>query len=583
MKIKYYLYAPVLCLLMLSCKTGQHAQKGGSGNPHSFTERISSYKQANFDKQYFDGIQEKMVGNYQNALHNFEEAAKTDANNAAVYYEIANADVQLNHIADAEKAGEKAVNLDNGQNKWYILQLSDIYRFEKKWPQAAALYDRLIKSDPDDPENYFRLAAIDEAQNKNADALKVYEKVEETFGKSEDVTVQKLNIYIAMGKYDKAISEINKLIDADPANTRYYQLLADTWMKSGNEAKAMEVYDQLMLKNPNDGETQLTLAEVYLKKGDNLKAFEMLKKAFANKSLSIDNKIGILYNNYLMQPKLDEEEKKDAYTLTEIMVNTHPGEAKAHAIYGDFLYQDKKYEQARDQYRISLETKKSIFAVWQQLLSADAELKDYKSLADESEKALDYFPNQPLVYFLDGVANNQLKNYKKAATILESGLNQLTDNKALEIEFYNNLGEAYYRLNDYAKSDSYFDKALDKDPNNTLALNNYAYYLSVRDEKLDKAEEMSKKTLDKEPDNASYLDTYGWILYKRGKFEEAAKYIKQSLDKEKQSAEVNEHYGDVEFKLGSVDTAVEYWKYAKQYGSDSPTLDKKIANHRIIE
>jgi Tfp pilus assembly protein PilF len=100
---------------------------------------------------------------------------------------------------------------------------------------------------------------------------------------------------------------------------------------------------------------------------------------------------------------------------------------------------------------------------------------------------------------------------------------------------------------------------------------------------MDKAEAMSKKSLEKEPQNASYLDTYGWILYQRGKYEEAAKYIIQSLDIEKNNAEVNEHYGDVQYKLGNVDKAVEYWKNAKQYGSDSPTLDKKISNQKIVE
>jgi tetratricopeptide (TPR) repeat protein len=572
-----------IALFLVSCKTGQKAQKGTHGDPNNLATRLSSFKQMQFDKNYFEGISEKMAGNYQNALTDFQEAVKVDGGSAAAYYEIANASVQLGKIAEAEKAAEKSVSLDKDDNKWYILQLTDIYRFEKKWPQAAALYEKLVKIEPNDPENYFRLAAVYEAENKTSDAIKAYDKIESDFGLSEEVALQKHRLYVGQSKYDKAIDEVNKLIASDPNNTKYYQILAETYMKAGNEKKAMEVYDQLVQKSPDNGDIQLALADFYYKKGDHQKSFDLLKKAFANKSLSIDNKIGILYNDYLMQPTLSENDKKDAYELTEIMVNAHPADAKGHAIYGDFLYQDKKYDEARIQYRKSLETKKNIFAVWQQLLLADAELKDYKSLSDESEKALDYFPNQPIVYFMDGISNIQLKNYKKAASVLESGLNQTIENPALEVEFYNNLAEAYYRMNEYAKSDSYFDKALEKDPNNIQALNNYAYYLSVRNEKLDLAESMSKKTLDKEPENASYLDTYGWILYKKGKYEEAAKYIKQSLDKEKQSAEVNEHYGDVEFKLGMVDIAIEYWKNAKQYGSESPNLDKKIANHKIIE
>lgn len=579
-----------ICLTALigglsSCGSGQRLSKSSEkGNgPGSINKRVSELKQHEFENSYFDGIREKMAGNYQTALRDFEQAAKIDNNAAPAYYEIANADVQLNKVEDAEKASEKAVSIDKGENKWYLLQLSDIYRFEKKWDKAAGLYQKLIANDPDNAENYFRLAAIYEAAGNSSDAIKEYDKIEKIFGTSEEVALQKEKLYVAQGKYDKAIDVINKLIEANPDDPSYYQLLAETWMKSGNEAKALEVYNNLLKKNPNDGQTQLALAEFYYQKGDHAKAFEMLKTAFGNPKLSIDNKISILYNDYLMQPNKDEEDKADAYALTRIMVAAHPADAKAHAIFGDMFYLDKKYDSARVEYRKSLETKKDIFSVWQQLLLCEAELKDYKDLSDESDKALELFPAQPVVYFMSGEANLQLKNYKKAADVLESGLNQVTDNKLLELDFYNNLAEAYYRLNDYTKSDMYFEKVLAQDPDNVLALNNYAYYLSVRNENMDKAEAMSKKSLEKEPANASYLDTYGYILYKEGKYDEAAKFISQSLDADKKSGEVNEHYGDVEYKLGHVEKAVEYWKYAKQYGDDSPTLDKKIANQKIVE
>jgi len=581
----FYVFLLASLSVLASCSSGQRLSKSKdeNNNPNSLSTGLSELKQHEFDEYYFDGEREKVAGNYEKALQYYEQAAKTDNNSASAYYEIANADVQLNKIEDAEKASEKAVGIDKDANKWYMLQLSDIYRFEKKWDKAADLYQRLIGIEPGNMEYYLRLAAIYEAAGNTAEAIKEYDKIEKTFGVVGEVALEKVKLYTAEGKYDKAVDILNTLIEKNPGEPSYYQLLAETWLKAGKEAKALEVYNTLLAKNPNDGETQLALAEFYYKKGDHAAAFDMLKKAFGNPKLSIDNKVSILYNDYLMQPNKDEEDKTETYTLAKIMVATHPSEAKAHAIYGDVFYLDKNYDSARVQYRKSLETKKDIFAVWQQLLVCEGELKDYKALADESDKALELFPSQPFVYFMDGVSNLQLKNYKKAADVLESGVDQVADNNSLEIDFYNNLAEAYYRLNDYTKSDMYFEKVLDKDPDNALALNNYAYYLSVRNEKLDKAEAMSKKSLEKEPTNASYLDTYGYILYKEGKYEEAAKYISQSLEADKQSADVNEHYGDVEYKLGNVEKALEYWKYAKQYGDDSPALDRKIANQKIVE
>ncbi len=276
MKSIIHIFPMIMVLFLVSCKTGQKVQKGTDNGSENQPTRLSSFKQSQFDKSFFDGISEKMLGNYDNALHYFEQAVKIDPNSAAAYNEIANASVQLGRIADAEKAAEKAVSLDKGENKWYLLQLADIYRFEKKWSQAAAQYERVIKIDPDDVENYFRLGAVYEVMNKIPEALKVYDKIEGTFGVSEEVVLQKHHLYIESGKYDKAISEINKLIAANPDNIKYDQILAETYMKAGNETKAMEVYDRITQKNPDNGETELVLADYYLKKGDK----ELARKNF---------------------------------------------------------------------------------------------------------------------------------------------------------------------------------------------------------------------------------------------------------------------------------------------------------------
>lgn len=580
------IYISFLALAVLSAchssKKAQSAENSASAPPQRSSSRLSFMKQREFDKYFFDGVNDKISDNYQRAADDFKKAVDVDPESGAAWYELGNTYLRLQQLSDAEQAAGKAVKLDE-KNTWYKLLQADIYKYEKKWPEATAVYEKLVDDNPDVDDYYFELAGLYLYQNKPDAALKTYDRIEKHFGLSEDVSLQKHRIYFQQGKYDKAEEEINKLIKSNPNNPKYYEILAETYAKAGQDDKAMAVYNDLLKKNPDDGMAQLSMADYYYKKGDKKQSFEWLTRAFNNKSLSIDAKIGILYNNYLMQPKLSDEDKANAYALAEALVKTNDNDAKSHAIYGDLLYQDKRFEEARTQYRKSLEYKKDVFAVWQQLIFTESELKDNKAMAEESEKAMDYFPNQPLLYFFNGVANIEQKNYKKAVNILEAGLNQNIENPALEGQFYTNLAEAYYRLGDNSKSDSYFEKALAKDPNNALALNNYAYYLSVRNDELPKAEEMSKRSLDKEPDNASYLDTYGWILYKEGKYDQAADYIKKSLDKDPKAAEVNEHYGDVQYKLGNKDTALEYWKLAKKYGSDSKNIDKKISDRKLYE
>ena len=128
------------------------------------------------------------------------------------------------------------------------------------------------------------------------------------------------------------------------------------------------------------------------------------------------------------------------------------------------------------------------------------------------------------------------------------------------------------------------EKALKILPDDATTLNNYAYYLSLRKNKLDKAEKMSKKSLQLQPDSKSFLDTYGWILYQQGKYTEAKDYIEKAIKAGGQEdGTLYEHLGDIYYKLNEVDKAKENWKKAKEKGEDSPLLNKKMNEGKLYE
>jgi tetratricopeptide (TPR) repeat protein len=72
---------------------------------------------------------------------------------------------------------------------------------------------------------------------------------------------------------------------------------------------------------------------------------------------------------------------------------------------------------------------------------------------------VDTFPTQPQFYYYSGMANNQLQQFKKAKDMLEMGLDYLVEDRALEINFNIQLGEAYNGLGDFKKKEMYFSKA----------------------------------------------------------------------------------------------------------------------------
>jgi Tfp pilus assembly protein PilF len=116
-------------------------------------------------------------------------------------------------------------------------------------------------------------------------------------------------------------------------------------------------------------------------------------------------------------------------------------------------------------------------------------------------------------------------------------------------------------------------------------MNNYSYYLSLRGENLERAEQMSRESLEIEPESPTYMDTYAWILFRQEKYAEAKIWIEKALqypDAQK-NPNVLEHYGDILYNLKEVTKAVEYWQKAKEKGASSVDLARKIAEKRYIQ
>jgi predicted phage terminase large subunit-like protein len=129
-----------------------------------------------------------------------------------------------------------------------------------------------------------------------------------------------------------------------------------------------------------------------------------------------------------------------------------------------------------------------------------------------------------------------------------------------------------------------YENAIKLEPNNPFTLNNYAYYLSLRKNQLERAKKMSRKTLDIAPDNGSFLDTYAWICFQLGQYQEALLYQEKAVEIEKEDKKtIYEHYGDILSKVGNIEKAVVYWQKSMDAGNSNKVLKQKITEKKYIE
>ncbi len=562
-----------------SCKT---VGKGTSSSKQNTDPASQDRKRIVFENKFFDANKEKLLGNYDNAETLFSEALKIDPNSAASMYELASIYAIKKDKPKALAFSKQAASLDPS-NVWYQVLYADCLKQNKQPVEVAAVYERLVKDNPDKVEFYYELANAYLYSNKVNDALKVYDKMENLFGVTEEASMQRLTIYKSTKNFEKGVNEIRKLIKTFPKEPKYYGMLGELYQSNGQNDKAMQAYNDLLKIDSTNAYVHLSLADFYRSQKQNDKAFEEIKIAFRSSELDIDTKIKILLSYYDISEKFPEL-RGDATELCKILIAVHPNEAKAFAMYGDFLFRDKKNEEARIQYKKAIALDKERYAIWDNLIRIEADLNDLNSLEKDTREAMDLFPNQPVPYFFNGLANVQNKKYKEAIDALTEGKEFVIENKLFLAQFYSLIGDSQNALKNNPASDAAYDKALELEPNNVGVLNNYAYYLSLRKENLEKASSMSKKSNELEPNNNSYQDTYGWILFQQNKYDDAKVWVGKALDNGgRGNGTLLEHYGDILYKLGETENALKYWMDAKKAGGASDLIDKKIADKKLYE
>jgi tetratricopeptide (TPR) repeat protein len=182
------------------------------------------------------------------------------------------------------------------------------------------------------------------------------------------------------------------------------------------------------------------------------------------------------------------------------------------------------------------------------------------------------------------VAKIQLGNFKDVFAVLDSAEVYANNNPQVLSQIYTYRAEAFYKLKNYDEAYKWFDKVVEIDPQNYMAMNNYAYYLSLRSLKLDIAEKLSNLVVKNNPGNSTYLDTYAWVLFKKKDYQLAKFYMESALtNSTEENPVLVEHYGDILFFLNDKEKAVQQWEKSLKMGNPSKVLPDKIKKVIFIE
>lgn len=546
-------------------------------------EEVTTIPQTQEDSVQFEAViveaeKQLILENYAKALENFTKALEMNSQSAAVNFKIA-------EVLTKSEEGQKAIPYSlrsielRPENKYYSLFLARLYQKVGFFIDAAKTYEKVLEKYPDEESTLYELAELYQNLGRIDEMFETFDKIEEQLGVKVEIVRERQRILMKKGDVDGVVAEYQKLIAAHPSETPYRIELIDFLIQNKREDEAVVEIEKYEANESPSSRIVLLKSELAWRKGDKEQAYLLLEEAFTMSALDFDIKFQIL-SNYLSMGS-DVADKERINQISKKLADDNPDEYKAQAFVGDLYYQNGDKETARKYYLRAIRISPANFSVWQNILNVEAELNEYDSVLMHSEEALEYFPNQAVLYYFAGTGHLLKKNYKKSIRALDQGRKYTIDPDLLTL-FYGQLGDAYNALSEHEKSDKSYDKALENQPNNDHVLNNYSYFLSLRKVELDKALKMSTKLVELEPMNATYLDTHGWVLYSNESFKEAKKFLEKAVSLDEDGTVV-EHLGDVLFQLGEVDEAIRQWERARDLGEASEMIEKKIVDRKLYE
>ncbi len=513
-----------------------------------------------YDLTYVEGIKQKLSGNIGEAINRFEKALTINPGSDAASYQISQISAMRRDYNNAKKYGLRAAETDS-LNLWYMMNLANIYMEEGNIDTAAYWLEKVIKLEPENKEVEYQLGNIYMQTGRTEKAEDIFEGFYREYGGNEQILISLLNSKLYSGKYDEAEKILKRELSDDPDNVRLAGILAEVYRKSGQDEKADVLYKSLLEKEGSNHTLVLSHLEFLLEQKDFDKLFSDIATTAEQGILNTEEIVSLimrLSQDTLVLNNFTEELEKIAFKIEDNYKDNPTVILMVAGLYDTINESSKSIEVLKNY----IERDDKQYFIWENLLIKLNDNNESKMLADYAERASRLFNTAPLPKILYAYALIEDRKFDEAENELKKVRILVNNDRRFLVQILSIEAEIAYRKDNIDLAAEKFEEALEIEPENALILNNYAYYLAEKGQKLKYARELIQKCLDSE-ENITYLDTYAWVLYKLGKYGEAERIMQKIFESARiNDAELLEHYGYIEKALKKCDRAVSLWQMA---------------------
>jgi len=440
----------MLLLLLLCTCFGQHSHAQVDFNKLP-TDDLGNVEDQ-FQEYFFEALKQKGIENYQKSVDALLKCIELDDSKSVLYYELGKNYMALKNFGAAEEAFKEAVSVDP-ENEWYLDQLYGVYIQQDDMRKALKTVKQLVKFHPDYKQD---LASLYIRLEKYDDAMDILDEMDKNFGYNEDRDYMRNQIYNLTGNDEDRIENLEERVKDNPENEANYLRLIYRYSETGESKKAFDAAKRLQKLNPESQMVHLALYKFYLDGQEVDKAIASMKIVLTSPIIKPEAKAKVL--NDFVKFVAEHQEYESALIEITSMVSEAKS-VKTLLELAHYHLQAKENAKALPYFEEAIKQEPKNYGIIKDLLLLQVDLGKNEAAAQKSEEAIDLFPAQPILYLVNGVANNKLNNPKKAIESLETGMDYVIEDPNMLKDFYTQLSDAYKQTNNMSKSKSYAKKA----------------------------------------------------------------------------------------------------------------------------
>ena len=560
------------------------AQVKSSVNCKPSTVNIQS---SEYDQFFLEAMVQRQKGNHDAAFDLLRYCRDLNPEAAEVYYYLSQYYGAVKDSEHAMACVKKAAELDP-DNMTYMETLAQAYISQQDYASAIPVIEGIYERDKNQEEMLEMLFQLYQQVEDYDKAIGVLNQMEQNDGKNERLSMAKAALYNRIGKKKEAVAEMAALARQYPNDLNYKAMYGETLIMNDQTKKGLAVYEEVLREDPENIRVLLSLRTYYLGEGMQAEGDSLTKRVLASSHATTEEKIRLMRQEISASESSDGDSTRVLNLFRRVLTQSQPD--------ADMALLCASYMSAKKM------PKDSIAPVLEQAVAlspdyapARMQLVAYAWEEDQMDRVIalcqearQYTPDEMLFYYYQGIAYYRRDSLDRALSAFQNGIGVITNESdpAIVSDFYAVMGDILHQKGQVNEAFAAYDSCLVWKADNIGCLNNYAYYLSERGERLAQAEEMSYKTVKAEPKNATYLDTYAWILFMQERYAEAKIYIDQALqhmDDEQQNAVIIEHAGDIYALNKDITRALSFWQDASEKSPDNTLLTRKIKLKKYLK